>query len=127
MKICIICNTKLSGNQAKFCSPACKSKGHYNKHVKNNPNTSYSQFKRADERKRLLIQEMGGGCSICGYKNNYSALNFHHIGEKIFGVDSRMIGNSSMAKIREELKKCIVVCSNCHMEIHNPQCKLETN
>jgi len=124
MKECIICNNKLSQTQVKYCSNNCKQKAHYNKHFKNNPNTSYSQFKRADIRKKLLISELGGGCSKCGYNKNYSALHFHHLHNKLFSLDSRTIGNKSLKSVKEEIKKCTLLCANCHSELHNPQCSL---
>ncbi len=124
MKNCIICNNELSQTQVKYCSANCRQKAHYNKHVKNNPNTSYSQFKRADIRKRMFIDEMGGKCNNCGYNKNYSALQFHHLRDKLFNLDSRKIGNSSLEKLRAELSKCILLCANCHHELHNPQCTL---
>lgn len=124
MKNCVICDNKLSQTQVKYCSSSCKQKAHYNKHVKNNPNTSYSQFKRADIRKKMFIDELGGGCSTCGYNKNYSALQFHHLHNKSFSLDSRTIGNSSLVRLREELSKCILLCANCHLELHNPQCSL---
>ncbi len=120
MKNCIICNKELHGNQLKYCSNNCKQKGHYNKHVKTNPNSTYSQYKRADLRKKEMINLKGGCCSICGYKKNYSALEFHHIADKSFSLDSRRIANSSIKKLLEELEKCILLCANCHREHHYP-------
>lgn len=54
------------------------------------------------------------GCVICGYKRSFRALHFHHIGEKYREI-SRMNGTK---KILNEAKKCILVCANCHAEIH---------
>lgn len=124
MKQCIICEKELTVTQVKYCCPNCKQKAHYNKHVKNNPNTSYSQYKRADERKKMFIKELGGGCSKCGYNKNYSALHFHHLRDKLFTIDSRVISNSSIKRLREELSKCILLCGNCHAELHNPHCNM---
>lgn len=45
----------------------------------------------------------------------------HHEGNKDFALDSRKIANTSFDKILEEVKKCIVLCSNCHFEHHNPE------
>lgn len=52
MKNCIICNKELHGNQIKYCSNNCKQKAHYSNFKKNNSNTTYSQYKRADIRKK---------------------------------------------------------------------------
>ena len=78
---------------------------------------------------------MGGKCSICGYDKNYAALEFHHVDQssKSFQLDSRHLSNTSMKSIMNEVEKCILVCSNCHKEIHNPSLNsdvvknLETN
>lgn len=126
MKTCIICNKELVHCQVKYCSTSCKQKAHYNKHIKDNPNTSYSQFKRADIRKKMFIDELGSKCSNCGYNANYSALHFHHTKDKSFSLDSRGISNTSMKRLREELSKCILLCANCHAEHHNPQCVLSS-
>lgn len=59
---------------------------------------------------------MGGKCIICGYDKCLSALAFHHINpwDKEFEIGSKM----SWEVIVQELKKCELVCSNCHAEIH---------
>jgi len=60
---------------------------------------------------------MGGECVICGYNRCLRALHFHHKNphEKDFDISSRTRWND----IEVELEKCILVCSNCHMEIHD--------
>lgn len=55
MKNCIICNIELTKTQVKYCSNSCKSKAHYNKHVKDNTNTTYSNIIDRLEKKNLLI------------------------------------------------------------------------
>lgn len=69
-------------------------------------------------RKNNLVQVCGGKCSICGYNKTNSALEFHHIfpENKEFNIS---IGSHSLIKDLEEVKKCILVCSNCHREIHD--------
>ena len=121
MKTCIICQNELSQTQIKYCSNNCKQKGHYHKHFKSNPNTTYSQYKRADVRKKEFIKMKGNGCNRCGYNKNYSALCFHHLRDKSFSLDSRNIGNRSMKSLLEELEKCELLCANCHAEEHNPE------
>ena len=61
------------------------------------------------------IEHMGGKCSICSY-DHPAGLQFHHRNprEKEFEISSRM----SWVRIVEELKKCALVCANCHCEIH---------
>ena len=87
-----------------------------------NPNVYEKQKLRHVSRKIELIKMMGGKCCLCGYDKNYAALDFHHINpsEKSFQLDGRHLSNCSMKTIIEESKKCILLCANCHREIHYP-------
>jgi hypothetical protein len=58
------------------------------------------------------------GCSICGYKKCLAALEYHPLFSKERAVSKSF---HSIRKIKEEIKKCIVVCSNCHREIHEAE------
>lgn len=66
----------------------------------------------------LIKKEYGGKCSCCGYNNTLAALEFHHRdpSTKEFHFGSRR--GLSLDKLRKELDKCILVCRNCHAEIH---------
>ena len=70
-------------------------------------------------KKIKCVEYKGGKCEICGYDKNYSALEFHHLdpNEKDFTISKK---NSSWENIKKELDKCILICANCHREIHNP-------
>lgn len=61
------------------------------------------------------------GCSICGYKKCPAALDLHHVtpSEKKFPVSLAIWYGYSLDKVKREIKKCIVVCSNCHRELHH--------
>lgn len=86
-----------------------------------NPNVYLKQKERAIKRKLELIKAKGGECEICGYKKNIAALEFHHLdpNTKSFQLDSRNLSNTSPSKLLEEVDKCILVCANCHRELHN--------
>lgn len=65
-----------------------------------------------------LKKENGGCCSRCGYDRCPDALEFHHKDptQKEFHLgDAR---GFNITKLRKELEKCILVCRNCHTEIH---------
>ena len=64
---------------------------------------------------------------MCGYSKNSSALAFHHLNpkDKSFSLDLRSLSNRKQAKIDDEVAKCILICHNCHAEIHNPLHSLE--
>lgn len=69
----------------------------------------------------------GRKCSLCGYNRYIGALEFHHldINEKDFGLSTRDCGN--FEKALEESKKCILLCSNCHKEVHADLISVELN
>jgi predicted HNH restriction endonuclease len=46
-------------------------------------------------------------------------------GAKSFQLDLRSLSNRRWSVITEEAKKCILLCSNCHAELHNPGCLME--
>ena len=86
-----------------------------------NPNDYLKQRERALTRKLELIEAKGGKCEICGYDKNIAALDFHHVNpeNKCFELDARRLSNTSMEKLLEEADKCILICANCHRELHN--------
>lgn len=75
--------------------------------------------RRRDKTKELLVEYKGGKCEICGYDRCIGALEFHHINpeEKEFGIGQKGY-TRSMEKNKAEADKCILVCANCHREIH---------
>lgn len=91
-----------------------------------NPNNYTNQKLRGLKRKYEVIMSRGGKCEICGYNKNLSALDFHHKNpdEKEFQIDLRHFSNSSLERLQTELDKCMLVCSNCHRAIHNPNLEL---
>ena len=68
--------------------------------------------------KEQLVEYKGGKCQICGYNKCSAALEFHHIdpNKKDFTISG---GTKSFEKLKPEVDKCIMVCSNCHKEIHS--------
>jgi len=73
----------------------------------------------------MAVDLKGGGCQVCGYNKCISALEFHHVDEKDKGFDLSTRGlTRSWEKIKNEIQKCILVCSNCHREIHAKLIKL---
>lgn len=67
-------------------------------------------------KKSILVETKGGKCQVCGYNKCIAALDFHHLDPKI--KDKKPIGIMYLEEALEEIKKCILVCSNCHREIH---------
>jgi len=67
--------------------------------------------------KRILVREAGGKCSLCGYDRCIASLQFHHVDpqQKSFGMSAAT--GKSLAAYREEARKCVLLCANCHGEI----------
>ena len=80
---------------------------------------SYQYVKDFRQRlKERAVYVLGDKCACCGYNKCIQALEFHHLdpNEKDFSFGSN--SNRSWADTRNEIKKCILVCANCHREIH---------
>lgn len=62
------------------------------------------------------VELLGGKCMLCGYDKSLCALEFHHLNpkEKDFKISSKIL---SWEKIKPEVKKCVLLCSNCHKEV----------
>jgi len=73
-------------------------------------------------RKRLLKDLKINGCAICGYNKCNFALEFHHVEskEKEFKINESQLYNNDK-RIIKELHKCILLCRNCHSEIHGKE------
>lgn len=68
--------------------------------------------------KRILVEEAGGACAICGYDRLVQALQFHHLDRKTkrYALASRGVARS-IADARAEAAKCVLLCANCHAEV----------
>jgi len=69
--------------------------------------------------KEKSIEYKGGCCERCGYNKCNTALEFHHLNpnKKDFTIGSYTV--LGWERVKEELDKCIMVCANCHREIHD--------
>jgi hypothetical protein len=70
--------------------------------------------------KERIIQSFGGSCGICGYDKCQASLDLHHINpqEKEFGLGGIRANPMAWHKIVNELRKCVLLCKNCHGEFH---------
>jgi len=87
----------------------------------------YTEVKKLRKRKYQFVQDykLSRGCAICGYNKCADALDFHHNGDKRFNIGVET-GSKSLELTKEEMRKCIVLCANCHRELH-AKMKLENN
>jgi len=86
---------------------------------KRNAKTHRYQKKRRISLKDQLIAEFGGRCTDCGYAAHRNALEFHHLNPttKEFTI-SRYLAQFGIARLRDEARKCVLLCANCHAIRH---------
>ena len=70
--------------------------------------------------KSRIIEAMGGKCQCCGYDRYPEIFDLHHLdpNEKDFTISSARANPRSWEKLCAELRKCVLLCSNCHREVH---------
>ena len=75
--------------------------------------------KRRKHLREKAREYKGGKCMLCGYDRCLEALDFHHIDpkKKDFGLSEKGM-TRSWDKIKMEIDKCVLICANCHREIH---------
>jgi transposase len=79
-----------------------------------------SVVRRRRRVKEILVQERGGCCELCGYDRCMAALEFHHHdpSRKTFGIAQEGMARS-IERLRAEVRKCVLLCSNCHAEVES--------
>ena len=77
-----------------------------------------NRVKTRKRRKQLFVDRFGGKCQICGYNKCLNSLTFHHVDKNTKEFSPTDVMNLSIEKAEKELEKCILICSNCHGEIH---------
>lgn len=84
---------------------------------KNNTGKVFIQVKKYHNKIVQYVDnyKLSKGCSVCKYNKCASALEFHHNGDKEFSI-SKFYGN--IEKLKIEMDKCIILCANCHRELH---------
>lgn len=73
---------------------------------------------RIRKHKKYLVNLLGGKCRKCGYKKCLAAFDFHHVSGNKEDNLNRMLRDVSKKKVLKEVNKCLLLCSNCHRELH---------
>ncbi|RLI62133.1 MAG: hypothetical protein DRO67_07410 [Candidatus Asgardarchaeum californiense] len=111
MKNCIKCGTSLNNENwylgyvkiSRYICKSCVNKQRRKEKLKNQNWISEEKLKT--------------GCEQCGFKDHPAALCFHHI--KPENKKIQLISSHPIKALKKELKKCIVLCFNCHQILHN--------
>ena len=103
MRICKLCGNKFKDYQSKGRA-RCGS-----------CNTKIRRYRS----KAAAIKYLGGKCVSCGWQGNQAAFQFHHLDsdKKDFIIGN--VANKRWDLIKNELKKCILLCANCHAIKHS--------
>ncbi|MDD4894805.1 MAG: hypothetical protein PHW54_05780 [Candidatus Omnitrophica bacterium] len=75
--------------------------------------------KRRKKIRQMAVEYKGERCQQCGYNRCIDALEFHHTDSsgKDFSISEKGY-TRSWSKVKEELDKCMLLCVNCHRELH---------
>lgn len=82
---------------------------------------SEKEKKRLADRKQQLVTLAGGACILCGYDRCLRALHFHHKDRdtKAPELSTRTFLSLSYPARMREIKKCVLLCANCHAEVES--------
>lgn len=124
-KTCKCCGTLIPKSRT-YCSTCYEqvkkqspvNKKYFTKEEVTKANTGYLTKTRTNN-KEFLVEYLGGECLCCGYKKNIKALEFHHLNpnEKEFTISNK--SNWSKQRLIQEADKCVLLCANCHREVHD--------
>jgi hypothetical protein len=127
MKICAKCKEEKplsefslhrKGKPQPYCKPCNRE---YNRQHYVNNKESYledAKLRRLKMRRRALtfvMEHAKGGCEECG-ETDFRCLEFDHVDRstKSFEIGQAVSNGASNKKLLEEIKKCRVLCANCH-------------
>ncbi len=81
--------------------------------------------RRRKKIRQLALEYKSNRCLICGYDRCLNALEFHHLdsSKKDFGISAKGY-TRSWEVIKTELDKCVLLCANCHREVHEDPTQL---
>lgn len=74
--------------------------------------------KRAKNLKERVLTYKGGKCILCGYNKCPAALDLHHVYAENKEFSMKACSTASFESIKNEIDKCVLLCANCHRELH---------
>jgi hypothetical protein len=127
-KQCAVCDELIYASRV-YCSSNCRKQAGID-----SERSVHGQAEQDSRRKELVKQRVvvwrqrtklramqykGGCCYVCGYRRSVRAMCFHHLdpSTKTYRIAS---GNTiAWDRLIEELDKCVLLCANCHAEVHD--------
>lgn len=105
-----------------YCGP-CK-RQYSKKNYQENKDRYFDNAKKRDFMMDDMINKLKSvPCTDCKVIYPHFVMDFDHVSGKDFGICEMRRRRMSFEKIKEEIKRCEVVCSNCHRirtNIRNP-------
>lgn len=74
---------------------------------------------KGEERKTQAVKYLGGKCKECGYNKCIQALDIHHVDSSKKDISFKYKRSWGWERLKKELKGCILLCANCHRELHS--------
>jgi len=114
MKLCKDCNTKERLNGKSYCQ-SCYWIRFKENHKRNNP---YRRSHQNKNREYIHRYKQICGCRKCKEKR-YWVLDLHHVDPSDKDFDFHKGVSRSRDILKAEMRKCIVLCKNCHYDFHH--------
>jgi len=119
---------RLKNKYQSLCKDCNKerSKRYYRENKEHHLSVIYKNKRKYKSARKEFLQEVKkiNGCALCDEKE-VCCMDFHHLYNKKFLISGNIV--LSLRVIREELKKCVCLCSNCHRKVHNDILKVGKN
>jgi len=114
MKKCIKCEEELTNINCLYRSKTKKNMSSYCKKC-------FSEYtnERRIKLKKDAIDLLGGKCNDCMQEYTYQVYDFHHLDPKTKEFNWDYARRVSKTRMIEELKKCVLLCANCHRIRHS--------
>ncbi len=66
----------------------------------------------------FAVKTLGGKCMTCGYSKYTGSLDIHHLDPNIKDKNFDCLRGWCKERILAEIEKCVLLCRNCHAEVH---------
>jgi len=113
-KLCAYCGGVIphTSPTSDYCANTCRNKKNYADNP--NPKKLYIEKRRSRRREWLNKYKKAKGCEWCGYNKYSEALHFDHRDQNKKHREVSAMYGCKLVNIIKEVRKCRVLCANCH-------------
>ena len=117
MRICTKCKVSEPRNKSSSYCVNCFNNYQKNYYKEHSDRIKQTAIKRRSFIREYIIKEKNKPCMDCKKQYPYYVMDFDHVrGEKKFNLSIAGRWLPNIQTIIDEIKKCDIVCSNCHRE-----------